>query len=159
MNLINSYTSWQPLEQVIVGRAYTPDYFDFIENAQVRNQLQQILSETEEDLANLQKTIETFGAKVRRPNLPNKHRFQREQMNGHGAPLPPLTPRDWQITLGDKLLRVLAVQELDSLCNEYTQTGSTVINPHGTTGWDENCILNAIVFSIISFSSYESICV
>ena len=66
MNPINSYTSWQPLEEVIVGRAYTPDYFDFIENAQVRNQLQQILSETEEDLANLQKTIETYGARVRR---------------------------------------------------------------------------------------------
>jgi hypothetical protein len=46
---ISSYTSWQPLEEVIVGRAYSPDYFDFIDNAQVRNQLQQILSETEED--------------------------------------------------------------------------------------------------------------
>ena len=30
MNPINSYTSWQPLEEVIVGRAYSPDYFDFI---------------------------------------------------------------------------------------------------------------------------------
>ena len=57
-NTINSYTSWQPLEEVIVGQAYTPDYFDFIENPQVRNQLQQILSETAEDLDNLQKTIE-----------------------------------------------------------------------------------------------------
>ncbi len=51
--MINSYTSWQPLEEVIVGRAYSPDYFDFIDNAQVRNQLQQILAETEEDLDNL----------------------------------------------------------------------------------------------------------
>jgi hypothetical protein len=49
--MINSYTSWQPLEEVIVGRAYSPDYFDFIDNAQVRNQLQQILAETAEDLA------------------------------------------------------------------------------------------------------------
>ena len=149
MNPVNSYTSWQPLEEVIVGRAYTPDYFDFIENAQVRNQLQQILAETEEDLANLQKTIETYGAQVRRPKLPDKRRFQQEQMKGRGAPLPPLTPRDWQITLGDKLLRVLAVQELDSLCNEYTQAGATVINPHGTTGWDENCILNGASASCI----------
>jgi hypothetical protein len=49
---VNSYTSWQPLEEVIVGRAYDPDYFDFIENVQVRNQLQQILAETAEDLNN-----------------------------------------------------------------------------------------------------------
>ena len=87
--MINSYTSWQPLEEVIVGRAYSPEYFDFIDNAQVRNQLQQILSETEEDLNNLQKTIETFGARVRRPNLPDIHQFQQQQSNGNGAPLPP----------------------------------------------------------------------
>jgi hypothetical protein len=149
MNPINSYTSWQPLEEVIVGQAYTPDYFDFIENAQVRNQLQQILSETEEDLTNLQKTIETYGAQVRRPNLPNKHQFQQSQMNGGGAPLPPLTPRDWQITLGDKLLRVLAMPELDELCNEYTLAGGTVINPHGPTGWDETCVLNQASASCI----------
>ena len=76
--MINSYTSWQPLEEVIVGRAYSPDYFDFIEDSQVRNQLQQILSETEEDLDNLQKTIETYGARVRRPNLPDIHQFQQQ---------------------------------------------------------------------------------
>ena len=56
-NIVNSFTSWQPLEEVIVGRAYRPDYFDFIDNPQVRNQLQQILYETEEDLNNLQRTI------------------------------------------------------------------------------------------------------
>ena len=149
MNPINSYTSWQPLEEVIVGRAYSPDYFDFIENAQVRNQLQQILLETEEDLVNLQKTIEKFGARVRRPDLPDRDRFINNQMNGRGAPLPPLTPRDWQITLGDKLLRVLGIQELDSLCNEYSQAGGTVVNPHGPTGWDKNCILNGASASCI----------
>lgn len=149
-NIVNSYTSWQPLEEVIVGRAYSPDYFDFIENAQVRNQLQQILSETEEDLVGLQKTIEKFGARVRRPDLPNLHQFQQSQIAGHGAPLPPLTPRDWQITLGDKLLRVLPMQELDDVCAEYqaAQPGS-VINPHGNKVWDENCILNGASASCI----------
>ena len=117
--MINSYTSWQPLEEVIVGRAYPPDYFDFIDNPQVRNQLQQILNETEEDLQNLARTIEEYGACVRRPDLPNKDNFVWFQTQGGGAPLPPLTPRDWQITLGDKLLRVLNMQELDSICADY----------------------------------------
>jgi len=149
MNIINSYTSWQPLEEVIVGRAYTPDYFDFIENAQVRNQLQQILAETEEDLAGLQKTIAQFGAVVRRPDLPNKDNFIWHQTEGGGAPLPPLTPRDWQITLGDRLLRVLPIQELDKLCAEYesAQPGS-VINPHGRR-WNPDCILNQASASCI----------
>ena len=149
MNIINSYTSWQPLEEVIVGRAYTPDYFDFIENAQVRNQLQQILIETEEDLSGLQKTIEQFGASVRRPDLPDKDSFIDHQINDNGPALPPLTPRDWQITLGNKLLRVLSIQELDSLCAEYesAQPGS-VVNPHGEN-WESGCILNQASASCI----------
>jgi len=145
MNKINSYTSWQPLEEVIVGRAYSPDYFDFIDNAQVRNQLQQILAETEEDLDNLSKTIEKYGARVRRPNLPGKDSFIWHQTEGGGAPLPPLTPRDWQITLGDKLLRVLNMEELDDICADF---GDQVVNPHNSR-WDEDCILNGASASCI----------
>ena len=54
MSKVSSYTSWQPLEEVIVGRAYTPDYFDFIANSTVRDQLAHILQETnEEDIERL----------------------------------------------------------------------------------------------------------
>ena len=143
---VNSYTSWQPLEEVIVGRAYDPDYFDFIDSPQVRNQLQQILSETAEDLDNLQKTIEQYGATVRRPNLPDKHWFQQNQISDQGVPLPPLTPRDWQITLGQKLLRILPMAELNDVCSLY---GDAVVNPHGTMDWDPNCILNGASASCI----------
>lgn len=145
MNKVSSYTSWQPLEEVIVGRAYTPDYFDFIEHTQVRNQLQQILEETNEDLDNLQKTCEQYGAVVQRPDLPNKDDFQTWQTTDKGAPLPPLTPRDWQISLGEKLLRILPVDELNEVCNNY---GDQVINPHGD-GYNENCILNGASASCI----------
>lgn len=142
--MINSYTSWQPLEEVIVGRAFAPDYFDHIEDAQVRNQLQQILHETEEDLDNLQKTIELYGARVRRPKLISKDTFQRLQMTG-GTPLPPLTPRDWQISLGNKLLRVLPFWELDDICADYADQ---VVNPHGGP-FNPDCILNGASASCI----------
>ena len=150
MSKVSAYTSWQPLEEVIVGRAYTPDYFDFIEDAQVRNQLQQILVETNEDLDNLQKVCETYGAIVKRPSLMDKDQFilnQIEPADGEspGASLPPLTPRDWQISLGDKLLRVLKVSELDKICAEY---GDQVINPHGKY-WDPDCVLNGASASCI----------
>lgn len=148
-NIVNAYTSWQPLEEVIVGRAYSPDYFDFIDNVQVRHQLQQILAETEEDLDNLAKTIKQYGAQVRRPNLPSRDNFVWQQTEGGGATLPPLTPRDWQITLGQKLLRVLVVDELSDLCDFYeTQHPGSIVSPHGTT-WDENCILNGASASCI----------
>jgi hypothetical protein len=142
--MINSYTSWQPLEAVIVGRAYSPDYFDFLENTQVRNQLQQILSETAEDLDNLQHTIEQYGAKVYRPFLPAKDRFIQNQINNQ-VPIPPLTPRDWQISLGQKLLRIIPMPELDGVCDQFKDQ---VINPHKRR-WDPDCILNGASASCI----------
>lgn len=150
--MINSYTSWQPLEEVIVGRAHSPDYFDFIEDAQVRSQLQQILAETAEDLDNLQRVIEQYGARVYRPDLPDKDKFIAEQINRGAAPLPPLTPRDWQITLGDKLLRILPVPELDNICNQFDP--ASIVSPHkktwrGKTVWDPECVLNGASASCI----------
>ena len=145
MSIVSAYTSWQPLEEVIVGRAYTPDYFDFIEDARVSDQLALILAETNEDIDNLQKVCETYGAIVKRPGLIDKDHFQILQTKHNGAPLPPLTPRDWQITLGDKLLRVLKVEELDEICSEY---GDQVINPHGEH-WNPDCVLNGASASCI----------
>lgn len=145
MSLVNSYTSWQPLEEVVVGRAYTPDYFDFIEDVQVRNQLQHILNETNEDLDNLQKIIEQYGATVVRPELPDKDHFCNWQTSGEGAPLPPLTPRDWQITLGQKLLRILPMVDLHKICDRY---GDAVVSPHGK-GFDPNCVLTGASASCI----------
>lgn len=150
--MINSHTSWQPLKEVIVGRAYPADYFDFIEDAQVRNQLQQILNETAEDLDNLQRTIEQYGARVHRPCLVDRDRFQRDQINKKNAPLPPLTPRDWQITLGNKLLRVIVKPELNDICNLYPdQLVSPQVLPYADQGhyWDPDCILNGASASCI----------
>ena len=144
-SIVNSYTSWQPLEEVIVGRAYDPEYFDFIDDPKVRNQLQLILEETAEDLDNLQRTIESYGAVVHRPDLRDKDSFQNAQIQEHGAPLPPLTPRDWQITLGQKLLRVLPIPELDTICERYK---GSLVNPHGSQ-WDSDCILNGASASCI----------
>lgn len=147
--IVNSFTSWQPLEEVIVGTCYTPEYFDFIENSQVRGQLQQILNETCEDLDRLADTIRQWGAVVQRPDLPDLHQFHQSQIVGNGAPLPPLTPRDWQITLGNRLLRVLPMPELDAICAEYeTQQPGSVVNPHGDA-WDPDCVLNGASASCI----------
>ena len=131
-NVIQSYTSWQPLEEVIVGRVYTPEYFSFIKDPVIRGQMTQILEESNEDLDNLQRTIEQFGATVRRPDLPSLDQFMHMQLNSNGVPIPPLTPRDWQITLGEKLLRVIHVNEMDNIINEYAKADPTaIVDPHG----------------------------
>ena len=130
-NLIQSYTSWQPLEEVIVGRVYTPDYFDYIKDPVVKGQLSQILEETIEDLDNLAQTIQNYGAIVQRPDLPDRVRWASNLSQLDMIPIPPLTPRDWQITLGEKLLRVLNVPEMNSICDMYESAfPGSVINPH-----------------------------
>ena len=75
-NLISSYTNWQPLESIIVGRVYRPEHFDFIQNQKVKDQLSQLLQEAEEDLQNLCDTIKSYGAEVVRPDLPNNEFLQ-----------------------------------------------------------------------------------
>ena len=143
---IEAYNGWDPLELVIVGRCFPPEYFDHIADPQVKNQLQQILYETEEDLNNLQKTIEQYGAKVLRPSLPYLEKFIENQKLKKWIDLPPLTPRDWQITLGKKLLRVLNLTELDGICSKFPDQ---VISPHNGIRYDPNCILNGASASCI----------
>jgi len=146
-NLIQSYTSWQPLEEVIVGSVYTPEYFDFIEDPQVRAQLAVILNETNEDLDNLQLTIEKYGAIVRRPTLPLLTNWPTTMKSWNTVPMPPLVPRDWQITLGEKLLRVLSVPEMDVICDLYDS--NYVINPHQDGYQAQHPIVDAVASCIV----------
>lgn len=151
MSLVNSFTSWQPLEEVIVGSVHPPEYFDFVPDLRVREQLQLILHETQEDLDGLQKVIEDYGATVRRPQLYTKQKFQNMIVTYGEVPKPPLTPRDWQITLGNKLLRVDPFVELSPICDLY---GDAVINPHADVNpwgpfWHADCVLAGAAASCI----------
>jgi hypothetical protein len=149
-NIINSYTSWQPLEEVIVGRVYTPEYFDFIRDGQVKGQIAKILEESEEDLDNLQKVIESYGATVRRPDLPQIQNWQNLQIEDRGVPIPPLTPRDWQITMGEKLLRVLNVAEMNTICQDYEQAQpGSVIDPHKDAHNPDHVMVDAVASCIV----------
>jgi hypothetical protein len=147
---INSFTSWQPLEECIVGRCYTPDYFDFIIDEQVRRQLQKILHETTEDLDALSDLLRSHGVVVRRPRLIDRDEFQRRIQRGDDIPRPPLTPRDWQITLGQRLLRVCPVPELDLLSRYYRiQQPGSVIDAHANGVYDPGAVLNGASASCV----------
>jgi hypothetical protein len=145
--LISSYTSWQPLEEVIVGNVYTPEYFDYIEDQQVRSQLGKILNETNEDLDNLTKTIQSYGTTVHRPTLPSLNDWPDILKSWNTVPMPPLVPRDWQITMGEKLLRLLSVPSMDNICNLYDQ--KHVINPHKNNYNNIHPLVNAVASCIV----------
>jgi hypothetical protein len=149
-NLIQSYTSWQPLEEVIVGGVYTPEYFNYIKDPVVKGQLCQILEETAEDLNNLCQILNSFGVIVRRPDLPNITQWYRYLNNLNKVPVPPLTPRDWQISLGEKLLRVLNVAEMNSICSEYeTACPGSVIDPHQNNYNNTHVLVDASASCIV----------
>lgn len=145
--IVQSYTSWQPLEEVIVGRVYDPKEVDFIDNPTVREKVQQILYESAEDLDNLAKTIEHFGATVRRPTSTKQpiSAFVEPPI-----PIPPLTPRDWQITLGEKILRTLHVSELDHIIDDYEQQQpGCVVDPHKMQFDPDHVMVHAVASCIV----------
>jgi len=146
-NIIQSYTSWQPLEEAIVGRVYTPEYFDYIEDPQVKEQLSQILNETNEDLDNLSQVIKNYGATVRRPDLPDLARWPITLKEWNTVPMPPLVPRDWQITLGEKLLRLLSVSEMDSIFKLYDPV--CIIDPHKNEYDESHPLVDAVASCIV----------
>jgi len=148
--VVQSYTSWQPLEEVIVGRVHTPNHFDFIKDENVKRQMAQLLDETNEDLDNLQRTIEQYGAVVRRPDLPDVDLFHKLQIHEVSIGLPPLTPRDWQITMGEKLLRIINIKETDNICNEYErQQPGCVVDPHGDGYNTDHVMVDAVASCIV----------
>ena len=53
--MINAWTEFQPLEKVILGRAFPPETFDWHGNREQREVMRQIFEETEEDLQELVK--------------------------------------------------------------------------------------------------------
>jgi len=143
--VINSYSEFQPLKECVVGQGYPPDYFDFIKDSKIREPLQQIFVEIEEDFQNLIQTLNEFGVKVVRPGLINKELFQYTAMHDQ-AIMPPITPRDRQTVFGKHLVRVSDHSSFNPLIGHYRrQDPNHVIIPLGESanimqGANASCI-------------------
>lgn len=109
------FSEFQPLEEIIVGRSYPPEFFEPFEDLELKAMLMQIARETEEDLSGLSNVIEDYGAKVRRPliefplyeNAPGEKQKMKMYDNGLfrvGLLNPPLFPRDLTLIYGGSIL-------------------------------------------------------
>lgn len=116
--IINSYSEFQPLEEVIIGQGYPPEYFDSVSDNQTRQCLGQIFTEIEQDFDCLIRTLTSLGVTVRRPGIISKEEFQHNTHQGNHT-LPPLTPRDRQHVFGDKLVRFANYDIFDPLFQHY----------------------------------------
>jgi len=115
MHQINYNAPWDTLTHVCVGATYSPDFYSPIKNSKIRESLQQIAIETEEDYINLTKTLESFDVKISRPSL-DKNLSIVDFVNCNGVldykrahsftliPRPPMQPRDSFLVVGNKIL-------------------------------------------------------
>lgn len=152
INKVNSWNGWDPLKQVILGNVFEPEFFEDLPNTKVRDSLQKLLYETHEDLDNIQKTLEDLGVDVVRchPNS-TQYAYLYEQggegdstytpktigeyieNNGGknaklygGLPKPCLSPRDFFIVFGNKML---STQNSGNLNKFLADSNQKMINP------------------------------
>lgn len=146
--IINSYTEFQPLQEVVVGRAYPGHYFDYITDTEIRDHMVRLFDETEEDFQNLISMLKRFNVTVTRPDIVSKKEFQEQAVQGHFS-YPPITPRDHAITLGQTLFKNSGSTMYDSVMDHYETLGGQVLDPfnrswdssHVMTGSSASCIL------------------
>ena len=93
------YQHWDPLRVCIVGRSYSPEFYNYITNTKAREVMQRIARETEEDYQKLITLLESFGVEIIRPVLTDNH--EDYMQDGKVLP-PPMCPCDWSIMIGDK---------------------------------------------------------
>lgn len=110
---VNIYSEFQPLEEMIVGRPYSPRAFDHLEDKDLRALLQRVMEETEEDCDKLSALLESLGVKVQRPkvilNLMDENgKFDKVNLQkfSYTYPNPPLWPRDMFLTYGNQILNL-----------------------------------------------------
>ena len=97
--MINSNFGFTPLKEVWLGDCYPESYYDHLPN-EIADPFRQITQWTKEDTGRLQTFLESRGIIVRRPVFESvdDHILR----NGQLAK-PPVTPRDWYITLDQTL--------------------------------------------------------
>ena len=94
------YQHWDPLELCVVGKAYPPEFYTWIEDKNTRKKFEQVARETEEDFQKLIRLLMQFGVEVVRPNIPKT--FEDCMVDDVWVP-PPVTPRDYFIQIHDQL--------------------------------------------------------
>lgn len=112
---INYHAPWHTLTHACVGATYNQSFYSPIKNSKIRESLQQIAAETEEDYANLINVLESFGVSVSRPNVDNNllitdfvDSVGRIDFNSANSctliPRPPMQPRDSFLVIGNQVL-------------------------------------------------------
>ena len=113
--LIQFNAPWHALKRVCVGSTYGPKFYQDIRNNQVRDSLQQISSETQEDYQNLVTVLQHLGVIVERIKIDPEisildfvdHQGRLDYKASQSftlVPRPPMQPRDSVLIVGDQAI-------------------------------------------------------
>lgn len=99
----SAWAPWHPLEEVVVGTCINDHYFDEVRDAAVREPLNQMLRETQEDLDALADLIRSMGVTVIRPPQLQDLRLNPRERASLVQPVE-LVPRDMAVQVGPHTL-------------------------------------------------------
>jgi len=99
MKIIESYTGFQPLQEVWIGGTYPENFYDHLPN-QVADTFGKITEQTQTGFKNLEKVLTGLGVIVKKPKFNSIDNYMDFFDN---LIKPPVAPRDWAITIGNEL--------------------------------------------------------
>ena len=97
--MLTVHQHWDPLKVCAVGRSYPPEFYSRIKNPRVRNVLERIAIETEEDYQKLISKLEEFNVTVLRTDISEDPEVYIN--NGVLNVPPPMCPRDHTAMVGN----------------------------------------------------------
>jgi hypothetical protein len=100
MKIIESFTGFQPLEEVWIGGCYPQEFYKDLPN-EIEDTFAEITERTELAFNNLEHTLTGLGVKVRKPKFSQSVDDYRDKFGN--LVKPPVAPRDWCLTLGNQL--------------------------------------------------------
>ena len=99
--MVSVHAPWDTLRTCVVGRSYPPEFYDHIKNPAVREPLQRVAIETEEDYQTLIAKLKEFDVEVVRLDISKNIEDYMDKITGVVNVPPPMCPRDFSMMVGD----------------------------------------------------------
>ena len=126
MKIVESYTGFQPLEEAWIGGTYPEKFYEHLPN-EIEDTFCLLTQQTIESFSKLKKTLQQFGVQVREPTFSSDPAMYMDQYEN--LIKPPVAPRDWVITLGQRLLispQGYKQEPYNDTIEEYLKNGESV---------------------------------
>lgn len=114
--IYNKNNSHDQLRSVVLGQYYTAEYFQEIDAAEIRQPLQQIANEIQEDLDGFKCFLESNGVTVIRPELPSYDEFWQHHATTGQFLEPPLMPRNCHTVIGNTMYQLFHDNRMIDQC-------------------------------------------